>query len=480
MAHPGLAGSNALSTLGGTTRHHPHFDATLPHAAVRGEVAYRLRLCGNELDGWRRLTLRAGECGSFDALLEILEERLFLGVITNLAIEKEEPPEDEEEDPFEEITALADLPTAPAEAVLRVKSKCSGARKYPAVQPYHLHPYTLHDAATAGDTEALDELLEGGAKVGVAAGFGGRTAVHCASESGRAQAVTTLLEASAVAAAEAGGNPAAAVQATDVAGRTPLHLAARSGHIEVMLSLLGADFEQGAREHRAQARAAGASAAASAPAVHRRTAAGDTPLHEAARAGQEEALELLLRAGAEATCLDATRRSALHWTAAGGHVAAARKLLGAIPPAQLVGFVRAADQNGATALHVACGGGHAEMVRLLLERGADAQALDRVAISPAGWANQHRHPHLLPLLASGGQQLDPETASQFGTARPAGAATTFTPASFAQRHDLNWDKDVVTDEWPPFPYKADPEKTGVIAGAGGGPGFANPATGEES
>ena len=189
MAHPGLAGSNALSTLGGTTRHHPHFDATLPHAAVRGEVAYRLRLCGNELDGWRRLTLRAGECGSFDALLEILEERLFLGVITNLAIEKEEPPEDEEEDPFEEITALADLPTAPAEAVLRVKSKCSGARKYPAVQPYHLHPYTLHDAATAGDTEALDELLEGGAKVGVAAGFGGRTAVHCASESGRAQAV---------------------------------------------------------------------------------------------------------------------------------------------------------------------------------------------------------------------------------------------------------------------------------------------------
>ena len=39
-----------------------------------------------------------GECGSFDALLEILEERLFLGVITNLAIEKEEPPEDEEEE----------------------------------------------------------------------------------------------------------------------------------------------------------------------------------------------------------------------------------------------------------------------------------------------------------------------------------------------------------------------------------------------
>ena len=255
MAHPGLAGSNALSTLGGTTRHHPHFDAALPHAAVRGEVAYRLRLCGNELDGWRRLTLRAGECGSFDALLEILEERLFLGVITNLAIEKEEPPEDEEEDPFEEITALADLPTAPAEAVLRVKSKCSGARKYPAVQPYHLHPYTLHDAATAGDTEALDELLEGGAKVGVAAGFGGRTAVHCASESGRAQAVTTLLAASAA---------AAAVQATDVAGRTPLHLAARSGHIEVMLSLLAADFEQGAVDHRAAQRAAGASAAASA------------------------------------------------------------------------------------------------------------------------------------------------------------------------------------------------------------------------
>ena len=42
-------------------------------------------------------------------MLEILEERLAVGVITNLAIQKDEPPEDQEEDPSEELTCAKKL-----------------------------------------------------------------------------------------------------------------------------------------------------------------------------------------------------------------------------------------------------------------------------------------------------------------------------------------------------------------------------------
>jgi ankyrin repeat protein len=447
--HPGLAGGSHLeTTYGDSLRHHPHYDAELQPRVVRAQPAYRLKVCGNELDGFRHLTLRCGEVGSFDALLEILEERLAVGVITNLAILKDEPPEDEEEDPFEEVTTLEDLPAAPAEPVLRVKSKCTGARRYPALQPYHLHPYTLHHAAAAGDSDAMDELIESGASIAATAGYGNRTALHSASAAGRPQAVRAVLTASAAAAAASGDNPAAPVCAADVAGLNPLHVAARNGHIEIVVQLLSAELDPDAVAHRSRARqlqrSRGAStsaesarsAAGGTPAIHSQSRSGSTPLHEAARAGHGDVVSLLLRAGAEVGSVDETGRSALHWAAAEGHLAAVTELLQA--RASQSSVVLLADKKLVTPLHLACGGGHAEVVSALLASGAEATALDMVGLSPAGWAQRHRQPHILPLLSSVASVSRAGSRGKGVGMRPAGAASSFAPASFRQSHELSW------------------------------------------
>jgi ankyrin repeat protein len=412
---------------------------------VRGHSAYTLKICGNELDGFRYLTLRCGEVGTFDALLEILEERLAVGVITNLAIQKEEPPEDDEEDPFEELTALEDLPAAPATPVLRVKSKCTGAKRYPVLQSYHLHPYTLHHAAAAGDTDTMQDLIEGGARLDDRTGYGGRTALHCASVAGRPLAVQTLLETSAANAAAKGGNPAALVHTCDVAGLNPLHVAARNGHIDVVVHLLSADFES--------RKDAGENSASTIAAIHSRSKSGSTPLHEAARAGHADIVSLLLRAGAESTSKDESGRSALHWAAAEGHLAAVKELLqshgaatfsqstkGSSGSTAKADVVQMADKKRVTPLHLACGGGHAEVVSTLLDSGAESAALDIVGLSPAGWAQKCRHPHVLHLLSEAGRptNLDAIGAVQRNLQPAAGAASSFWPASLRQSHELTW------------------------------------------
>src|SRR5205814_6193433 len=53
-------------------------------------------------------------------------------------------------------------------------------------------------------------------------------------------------------------------------------------------------------------------------------------------------------------------------------------------------LVRARDETGATALHYAAFGGHRDAVRILVEAGADINAVDgQFTATPAGWAIEY-------------------------------------------------------------------------------------------
>jgi ankyrin repeat protein len=102
---------------------------------------------------------------------------------------------------------------------------------------------------------------------------------------------------------------------------------------------------------------------------------GNSPLHLAAHHGHAAAIDVLCQAGANPHLYNNSRNSIksknlpLHLAAMNGHVDAVKSLL-AYTDSSL------SDQHGKNALHLAAQYGRAEVVKLLLEKGADANALD--------------------------------------------------------------------------------------------------------
>ena len=103
-----------------------------------------------------------------------------------------------------------------------------------------------------------------------------------------------------------------------------------------------------------------------------------TPLHYASLCGLDVIVNFLVVEHAQ----DVDSQSfddwstALHLASAKGHVEVVRALLDKGADAAAV------DKRGSTPLHLASNGGHAGVVRVLLERGADASAEDEQEISP--------------------------------------------------------------------------------------------------
>ena len=97
------------------------------------------------------------------------------------------------------------------------------------------------------------------------------------------------------------------------------------------------------------------------------------PLHTAAELGQTEIGRMLLESQADPNVSDHEKRTPLHIATAGGHTQMVRLLL------EHGADANATDEGGRTPLHVAAVGGDAEMVRLLLEHGADLAADGPVA-----------------------------------------------------------------------------------------------------
>ena len=106
--------------------------------------------------------------------------------------------------------------------------------------------------------------------------------------------------------------------------------------------------------------------ALAAPAPERNSALSDSPITEAARRGDAQAVRSLLDRGADVNAAQGDGMTALHWAAERGHAEVVGVLLSA--PADVEAKTRIGSY---TPLHVASRRGHAAIVVSLLEAGAD-------------------------------------------------------------------------------------------------------------
>jgi uncharacterized protein len=118
--------------------------------------------------------------------------------------------------------------------------------------------------------------------------------------------------------------------------------------------------------------------------VNARSADGFTALHFACFFGQEEAVRVLLAAGADVAAVsnNAMQVMPLHSAAATRNVAAVRALLDHGAP------VNAKQQKGWAPLHAAAQNGDTEMYRLLVSRGADPEQANDDGVTPAQLATK--------------------------------------------------------------------------------------------
>ena len=145
----------------------------------------------------------------------------------------------------------------------------------------------VFDAAAAGRTRGLEELLEGEPALAHAWASDGFTALHLAAFFGHGEAVDQLLEA---------GADVNAVARNAELQVAPLHSAAAGAHSSIVVSLL---------EHGADPNA--------------RQGGGFTPLHAAAQNDDRESLEALLESGADPALANDEGRTPGDLARASGH-----------------------------------------------------------------------------------------------------------------------------------------------------------------
>lgn len=156
---------------------------------------------------------------------------------------------------------------------------------------------------------------------------------------------------------------------------------------------------------------------------------GWTPLHYAAYSGSINALQTLIKHGADVDAFDRHAQTPLHAAALAGNLAAGKALLKAganinainqqgTTPLQIaayakrIEFVRMLLEAGAnpnecgvskwTALHSACAAGSMPIVKLLLQHGADINAESTNYWTPLDVATEKKHPALAAFLRSKG------------------------------------------------------------------------------
>jgi ankyrin repeat protein len=129
---------------------------------------------------------------------------------------------------------------------------------------------------------------------------------------------------------------------------------------------------------------------------------GATPLLLAARIGETSLVESLLARGADPARTDAEGWTALHWAVHENREAVVRVLL----DHDTAAGVNTPDAAGTTPLMHAAEAGSENLARLLLERGADKDAVNQDGLSALTLAATGGHAGVLQILLDAGARVD--------------------------------------------------------------------------
>lgn len=122
-------------------------------------------------------------------------------------------------------------------------------------------------------------------------------------------------------------------------------------------------------------------------------------LHIASREGHKEAVEWLLKNGAEVNLKGKLQRTPLHFAAESGHNDVASVLI------DNGGDILVRDEAGSTPLHLACQGGDVALVQMLLSRGSSTEDRTATKETPLMFASRWAHLGVVKLLLDHGADV---------------------------------------------------------------------------
>ncbi|KAF5012730.1 hypothetical protein FDECE_1223 [Fusarium decemcellulare] len=274
------------------------------------------------------------------------------------------------------------------------------------------NPTPVSWAAQKGMKDAVDKLAAMGANINLA-DQEGRTPLSYAAWEGFSQIVDSLLahKADPSLADKEGwtpllwacdrGNlnavsllllhgPSNIIEHTDRFGQTALSIASRAGHAAIVKRLLEQDCQR--------------------TTVDMPDESGWTPLIEAAKNSDPEVLDLLLdrtRVVIDVTHCDYAGKTALHWAAGLGNVAAVLRLLAASAP------INATDTALRTPLWQATRNGHFEAVKALLSAYAAVDVADALQRTPLRLAIENGHDSIAEILLDHKAELEVSATTEW-------------------------------------------------------------------
>ena len=123
-------------------------------------------------------------------------------------------------------------------------------------------------------------------------------------------------------------------------------------------------------------------------------------LHCAAIQGYDDAVEVLIRDGADVNAVDECNETPIHCAAENGHVDVAKVLI------QNGADVNAVDENNRTPLHFAAENGHVDVAKVLIQNGANVNAVNEYKRTALHKAIEYRHVVLMLQLLCFGAAID--------------------------------------------------------------------------